>query len=240
MQGQYRNVIRMDPYNSNLYSIWTEPKFAIGQRAMLIRTPKGNVLWDCISYLDQQTIDSINELGGIHAIAISHPHFYSSHVEWAKAFNCEVYVSSEDEEWLNRRHEQQVIASDHMIDIFGDGDITIRKVGGHFPGSTVLYWRSAKKLLTSDTIMVVQSGLNPQPGQVSFSFMWSYPNMIPLGGDQIAKIWDAVKRLDFNTCHSSWWDRDVRGDARKKVFDSARIILSSLGSSATIMWPEEH
>lgn len=34
-------------------------KFAIGQRAILLLTPHGNVLWDCITYLDQETVDKV-------------------------------------------------------------------------------------------------------------------------------------------------------------------------------------
>ena len=66
---------RLEP---NLYGIGSAPQFAIGQRALLIRTPAGNVLWDCISLLDDATIDIITALGGLQAIAISHPHFYTT------------------------------------------------------------------------------------------------------------------------------------------------------------------
>ena len=36
----------------NLISITTAPAFGIGQRAQLLRTPNGNILWDCISLVD--------------------------------------------------------------------------------------------------------------------------------------------------------------------------------------------
>src|ERR1051325_5386848 len=36
--------------------IGAEPHFAIGQRAVLIETPNGNVLWDSIAFLDEATI----------------------------------------------------------------------------------------------------------------------------------------------------------------------------------------
>lgn len=64
--------------NLSFWSIWTEPKFAIGERAILITTPVGNVLWDCITFLDEETADRIETLGGIGAIVISHPHYYST------------------------------------------------------------------------------------------------------------------------------------------------------------------
>src|ERR1700730_9262352 len=67
--GGYRN--RLAEEEQGLTSILTEPRFAIGQRAFVVRTPHGNVLWDCVAYLDQRTIEAVRALGGIAAIAIS-------------------------------------------------------------------------------------------------------------------------------------------------------------------------
>src|SRR5436190_24227487 len=61
-----------------LLGIGTEPEFAIGQRALLLQSPGGNLLWDCISLLDGRTIAEVKARGAVRAIAISHPHFYSS------------------------------------------------------------------------------------------------------------------------------------------------------------------
>jgi len=69
---------RFEEAASQLLGIGTEPEFAIGQRALLLQSPGGNLLWDCISLLDDETIAKVNARGGIRAMAISHPHFYSS------------------------------------------------------------------------------------------------------------------------------------------------------------------
>ena len=43
-------------------------------------------------------------LGGIKAIAISHPHYFSTITEWSKAFgDVPVYINALDEQWLTRR-----------------------------------------------------------------------------------------------------------------------------------------
>jgi hypothetical protein len=131
---------------ANLIAIRTEPQVAIGQSAYLVRTPEGNVLWDCISYLDDETVEAVKGLGGVKAIAISHPHFFSTHVEyppspwckwlmrWAKALGCPVFISAEDGEWLMRK--------DSAVQNLWTGKsqrilprISVHKVGGHFPGS---------------------------------------------------------------------------------------------------------
>jgi len=43
-------------YEPGLIGIGTQPKFAIGQRALLLCTPEGNILWDCIALIDRATV----------------------------------------------------------------------------------------------------------------------------------------------------------------------------------------
>jgi hypothetical protein len=69
---------------SGLIGIGIEPQFAIGQRALFLRRPQGNVPWDCVSLLDDAIVEAITAMGGISAIAISHPHHYSSMVQWSR------------------------------------------------------------------------------------------------------------------------------------------------------------
>src|ERR1700674_1188290 len=91
------------PHEAGIIGIGTQPTFAIGQRALLISTPNGNVLWDCISMLDAATVTLINALGGLKAIAISHPHFYTTLVEWSRAFGgIPVHLHADDSKWVRR------------------------------------------------------------------------------------------------------------------------------------------
>lgn len=177
---EYKNVFRQDKYHSGVISIFSEPQVAIGQRAFLLCTDKGNILWDCITYLDDETIERVNALGGISAIVISHPHYYSTALHWAEAFNCKVYLSAEDEEWVMRKGAAHVMWKEPSRE-FLDGQFVAVKVGGHFPGSSVLLWKSEQKLFVADSITVVPSGVYHVDRPVdtaSFTFMWSYPNMV--------------------------------------------------------------
>jgi hypothetical protein len=70
---------------TGLTTIEATPAFGIGQRAILARTPTGNVLWDCIALIDEATVDLLQGLGGVTAIAISHPHYCTTMVEWSRA-----------------------------------------------------------------------------------------------------------------------------------------------------------
>jgi glyoxylase-like metal-dependent hydrolase (beta-lactamase superfamily II) len=154
MHGDYKNVFRQDPVASRMWSVVTEPQFAIGQRALFIQTDSGNVLWDCITWLDQDTIDWINDKGGLKAIVISHPHFYTTHLDWAAAFGCKVFVADADKEWLNRsdHDERRIYLKETDNEVWSDGPRAL-VVGGHFPGSMVLNWD--KMLLVADTLMAV-------------------------------------------------------------------------------------
>src|SRR5215207_8227188 len=96
-----RNSIRFE--EPRLVGIGIEPQFAIGQRALLVRTPMGNVLWDCIPLLDLAVVEMVKAVGGISAIAISHPHYYSSMVEWSHAFDdVPIYLHAADQQWVMR------------------------------------------------------------------------------------------------------------------------------------------
>src|SRR5690242_19210820 len=101
LRETHKNTIKQE--EEDLYSINTEPKLGIGQRAFLIRTPRGNLLWDCVGLIDDPTISRIKELGGIAEIAISHPHYYTSMVEWSRAFgDAPIHIHEAERPWVMR------------------------------------------------------------------------------------------------------------------------------------------
>lgn len=100
LRVEHRNAWRqLEP---DLFEIQTTPEFAIGQRALLVRTPDGNILWDCVTLIDDATVSLIMALGGLKAIAVSHPHYYTSCQDWARAFGCPIHLHAADREWLMR------------------------------------------------------------------------------------------------------------------------------------------
>ena len=125
-------------HEPGLIGIGTEPKFSIGQRALLLRTPGGNILWDCIPFIDAATIEIVKGLGGLSGIAISHPHYYGTMVEWSHAFGgVPIHLHAADRQWIMR--------PDPVINPW-DGDnlslangVTLIRCGGHFAGGTVLH-----------------------------------------------------------------------------------------------------
>src|SRR6201987_5653739 len=127
----------------------TMPRFGIGQRAFLIITPAGNVLWDCVSFLDNATIDIIQLLGGLKAIAISHPHFYSAIATWGQTFECPVFVHDADKEWVVDPDPRIGFWSGESKDVLSG--ITIQRLGGHFPGSSVPHWADRRGFVSRDS-----------------------------------------------------------------------------------------
>src|SRR5438094_540486 len=59
----HRNELREE--EPGLTGIGTTPEFGIGQRALLVQAPGGNVLWDCVSLLDDETGAAVEGLGGV-------------------------------------------------------------------------------------------------------------------------------------------------------------------------------
>ncbi len=173
LRQSHQTTVRLEELG--LYGIGMEPSFAIGQRALLITRPEGNVLWDCIPLIDDGLVGMVKGIGGISAIAISHPHYYAGMVEWAKAFECPIYLDAADRQWVMR--------PDPAIEFWeGEtkglaGGVTLLRCGGHFEGGTVLHWPAGADgrgvLLSGDILQVVQD-------RRCIIFLYSYPTLIPL------------------------------------------------------------
>ncbi len=211
----HANVFRL--IEPGLTGIATEPKVAIGQRALIVEGPKGNVMWDCISYIDQPTIDTVNAMGGITAIAISHPHFYSSMIAWSRAFgNVPIYLHESNRTYV-MRPELEVVFWDGETYELQDG-ITLARCGGHFEGSTILHWAAGAEgrgaIFTGDTIQVVQD-------RRFVSFMYSYPNLIPMNAASVQRIVAAVEPYNFDRIYGGWWEAVVAVGGKRSVEASA-------------------
>jgi hypothetical protein len=55
----YKNTFQKSDIDDRVLEVATEPSFGIGQRACLLQTPHGNVLWDLVAYLDQETVNKV-------------------------------------------------------------------------------------------------------------------------------------------------------------------------------------
>ena len=100
LAGRHRNAWRR--HEPGLLSVRTLPAFGIDQRAFVLRTPAGNILWDCVALFDGATEELLHGLGGLHGIAISHPHYYTTMQDWAHAFQVPIHLHAADRQWVVR------------------------------------------------------------------------------------------------------------------------------------------
>jgi glyoxylase-like metal-dependent hydrolase (beta-lactamase superfamily II) len=208
----------------DLIGIGMEPAFAINQRALLVKTPGGNVLWDCMTILDQAAIDAIKAQGGARAMAISHPHYYSAMIEWSRAFdNMPIYVHAAERRFVARPDPCLHFWEGDSLDL--GGGLTVIRCGGHFEGSSVLHWPAGAEgrgvLLSGDTIYVAQD-------RRYVTFMRSFPNYLPLPARTVQRIVDMVEPFAYDRIYSAWWGRKLMQGAKARVHLSAERYIKAI------------
>jgi hypothetical protein len=201
---------------TDLLGIGTCPAFAVGQRALLVRTAEGNILWDCISLVDETTRIAVSALGGIAIICCSHPHFYGACVDWADTFDSRIILPAADRAWQMRESRRIEIWDGEPLELAAG--CTLAQIGGHFDGASVLHWANGADgrgaLLTGDTVHVVAD-------RDWVSFMWSFPNLIPLDPRTVGSIADRVGQFAFERVYGGFWGGVVVQDGSAAVRRSA-------------------
>ena len=213
-----------------LWGIHTEPEFGIGQRALLLQRQGGGFLWDCVSLIDASTFGLVKALGGLSAIAVSHPHYYSCMVEWSRAFGgIPIYLHEADREWV--QHPDPAIVfwrgETHRL----SDDLTLIRVGGHFSGFQVLHWAAGER--GNGALL---SGNMPQvcSDRRHVSFMYSYPNYIPVDSATVREIVRKLEPYKFARLYGAWPNFVVSGDPKLALRRSAERYLRAIGDCAPL------
>ena len=104
-------------------------------------------------------------------------------------------------------------------------DMTLIKTGGHFEGFDVLHWSRAHDgngvLFAGD-----QSEVCMDRGWVTF--MYSYPNYIPLNRRAIQGIVASLKPYPFERLHAGFPSRFLAKNAKEIVLRSAERYLAAI------------
>ncbi len=221
--GHRSDVREVEP---DLIGVGAVPQVAIGQRALLVRTAEGNLLWDPSGFLDAQAIQQVKDLGGLRAVSASHPHFYGAMTEWSRAFGAEMLLPEADVSWLTRPDPAVRTWSGSLEVLPG---VTLVQCGGHFPGSSVVHWAAGAEgkgvLLSGDTIFVT-------PGEDRITFVWSAPNRLPVPERDVRGVVDAVRPYRFDRIYGGWWTPVLRHDAERIVHSSAERYIQHLRGEA--------
>jgi hypothetical protein len=202
------------------------PGFAINQRAFLIPTGAGNVLWECLSAITDEAVAELRARGGVAAIAISHPHFYAAMVDWSDAFGgVPIYVHAADEAWIARPSKAIVAWRGARLPLAHDAELI--HLGGHFPGSAGLWWRggpgSGGSLFPGDALQVAMD-------RRSTTFMYSYPNAIPLGPGAVHALRARVADLEYDDVFGYSAGREIIGNAKHCMEASFARYLAAIAA----------
>jgi hypothetical protein len=210
---------RVEEVEPGLVGVGVEPFFAIGQRALLV----DGLLWDCVPLLDDAGAAAVEAAGGVDTIAISHPHYYTGMADLAERLDARILLHEADRAWITRPTGRvELWSGDHHA--VGDG-LDLIRLGGHFEGGTVCVWAGGADgrgaLLSGDIVQVI-------PDREWVSFMYSYPNLIPLPAREIARIRAAVEPLAFDRIYGAWWPAVVDRGGHAKVLRSADRYIAAL------------
>ncbi|WP_233265448.1 MBL fold metallo-hydrolase [Leifsonia sp. AG29] len=206
-EGERVVVTELEP---ELFALRSEPRVGIGQQAMLLRTPEGNLLWDPTGYVDEAAATAVQDLGGAAIIASSHPHMFGAQTSWSRMLgDPPVLVNEADRHWVQR--EAPVIETwTGELEVLPR--VTLRTIGGHFPGSAVVHWDRGV-VLSGDTVF-------PGPSERWVTFQRSFPNDIPLSAAVVRRVADRVCDRPFDRMYGNLGNRLPR-DARDTVLRSA-------------------
>ncbi|MBA2549873.1 MAG: hydrolase [Nocardioidaceae bacterium] len=209
--GTRVDVAELEP---DLYAVRTQPGVGIAPRGLLVRTPGGNLLWEPPGYLDTDAVQRLRALGGVHAVASSHPHLVGASVSWSHAFGgVPVWWAQVDRRWIRRPDPVLRLWSGEQEMLPG---LRLLQTGGHFPGSAVAHWAAGANgrgaLLSGDTIMVGGD-------RASVSFMRSYVNLLPLPERLVRRIVTTVQRHPYDRIYGAFGE--IGTDAQQIVLGSA-------------------
>jgi len=223
LAGRHEVRIQMD---GDLLGIGITPAFAIPQRALYVQTDAGNILWECTSLVTPRAVAELEARGGVDMIAVSHPHFYASMIEWSEAFGgIPILLNEADRAWVNR-------SSSNVRFWKGDScrlsaSVTLYRCPGHFPGSTVLHWTHGAEgkgvLLSGDALHVVQDRRH-------VTFMYSVPNYIPARPECVMEIRERLQGLAFDDVYGYTWGLNIHGGGRAAVDESFDRYFHAVGS----------
>ena len=209
-----------------LLGIGVSPRFAIPQRALLVETDAGNILWDCVSLVTEDAVAALEERCGVDMIAISHPHFYSSMVEWSDALGgVPIHLHEADRQWVQRHSSNLSWWSGERCQL--SATVSLLHLPGHFPGSSALYWTAGPNwrclLLVGDSLLVADDRRH-------FSVMHSVPNHLPVGPSVIRDLRDRLNGVEFDDVYGWTWGLNVIGGADRKVAASLDRYLDAIES----------
>ena len=187
------------------------PAFAIGQRALLMLTPNGNILWDCISLIDDATVTLIK--GARRAAMPSPSRTRTSTRRWRSGAAPSAACPSTPMPTMRAGSCGPTRASSsgrarRLAAPGRDADPRRRP----FPGrhhAALGQGAEGRGVVCAADIATVNMD------RKSFTFMRSYPNFIPLSAEGARRIGAALAPFPFDRVYSHFFDRFIESGAKQ-------------------------
>jgi hypothetical protein len=209
LQKQFKLRIGDD---DGLLAIAVDGTFAIPQRVLHLRTDAGNILWESLGLVTDEAVHALRNAGGVDRIVVSHPHFYSSMVEWSEALGgVEILLHEADRNWVRRPSDRIKYWSGDLLKL--SNDVTLINTAGHFDSSTALHWTTGPRgrtLFSGDSPHVTQD-------RRQVTFMHSVPNFTPMAPSAVRRMQRVLAPFDFDDVYGYSWGRNLIGNGRAIV-----------------------
>ncbi|MGV0743246.1 hydrolase [Mycolicibacterium sp. XJ870] len=197
-------------HGRGVHSLRRAPRFAIGHRSFLVQTAHGNLLWDSPAYLDDDILELVRRLGGVAAIAPSHPHMFGAQLSWSREFGgIPVYVNALDQEWIPQIDPLIELWTGEAEPVLG---VRLLHVGGHMRGSSVA--------LTADGTLLVGDTISGGLARNWVSFQRNFPKHVPLSAAVVRRIVDRLDAYDYDRLYTLGGD-EIDSAAKDVVHKSA-------------------
>lgn len=222
LAASYANRVEDD---QGIQGFGMTPAFAINQRCCVLETGAGRILWETTPLVTAEGVAALKAGGGIDLIAISHPHFYAAMVEWSEALGgAPIYLHEADRDWVMRPSEHIRFWSGDELKL--SDDVTLIRCGGHFEGSTALHWSGGAggegALFPGDALQVVSDRRH-------VSFMYSYPNLIPMDPEAVAAMRRRLAGYAYENVYGYTWGRNIIGGGKQAVERSFERYFAAIG-----------
>ena len=176
-----------------LWGFWADPKFGLGATGWLLQREDGNVAFEGCPYYQPDAIEKIRELGGIRVLAASHPHGYGALWQLQREFDPVLTIHKGDIPYSKAFRVNCPADDVHEI----APGLTLRHVGGHYEGHSVLYDEHHRALFCGDSLKIELDADGATPVAISCHKAFHYE--IPLTRDELAKYVEVFSALPFKT-----------------------------------------
>ena len=162
--------------------------------------------------MTDEAVDALRKAGGVDRIVISHPHFYSSMVEWSDALGgVQILLHEADKAWVRRPSDRIKYWSGDLLKL--SNDVTLINTAGHFDSSTALHWKRGPRgqtLFPGDSPHVTQD-------RKQVTFMHSVPNFTPMAPSAVRRMQRVLAPFDFDDVYGFSWGRNILGNGKAVV-----------------------